>query len=110
MKHFIFDEIRTDLLPLMYVKIHYFFYIFSLNTILYIRSKLRQLHIILQEFSTYLCKKYVFAQCLQNCLNFMKVLYTTAIRSLYRHVICNGPVSCKCNGVGNHAVLGMAIQ
>ena len=27
--------------------------------------------------------------------------YTTAIRSLYRHVVCNGPISCKFNGIGN---------
>ena len=27
--------------------------------------------------------------------------YITAIRSMYRHVMCNGPVSCKANGVGN---------
>ena len=26
--------------------------------------------------------------------------YTIAIRSLYRHVVCNGPVSCKPNRVG----------
>ena len=27
--------------------------------------------------------------------------YTTAISSLYRHVVFNGPVSCKANGAGN---------
>ena len=27
--------------------------------------------------------------------------YTTAIRSLYRHVVCNGPVPCKAYRVGN---------
>ena len=27
--------------------------------------------------------------------------YTTAIRSLFRHMVCNGPVSCKANRVGN---------
>ena len=28
-------------------------------------------------------------------------MYTIAIRSLYRHFVCNGPVSCKANRVGN---------
>ena len=28
-------------------------------------------------------------------------LYNTANRSLYRNVVCNVPVSCKANGVGN---------
>ena len=26
--------------------------------------------------------------------------YTTAIRSLHHHVVCNGPLYCKANGVG----------
>ena len=28
-------------------------------------------------------------------------MYSTANRSLYRHVVCCVPVSCKANGVGN---------
>ena len=34
-------------------------------------------------------------------VSFMSILYTTAIRSLYRHVVCNGPISCEFNGIGN---------
>ena len=34
-----------------------------------------------------------------SCVSFMNI-YTTAIRSLYRHVVCNGPISCKFNGFG----------
>ena len=30
-----------------------------------------------------------------------KHYYTTAFRSLFRHVVSNGTVSCKTNGVGN---------
>ena len=83
METFIFDEFRTELLPLMYVKIDFFFYLFSINceilihfiyALMYIRSRL---HLILQDFSSYvldLCKKCVFLQCLQNCLNLMKIL------------------------------------
>ena len=34
--------------------------------------------------------------------NTPKFLYCSTIRSLYRHVICNVPVSCKSNGDRNH--------
>ena len=32
---------------------------------------------------------------------FNTVFCNTTIRSLYCHVVCNGPVSCKANRVGN---------
>ena len=35
-----------------------------------------------------------------SCVSLMSK-YTTAIRSLYHHVVCNGPTSCKFNGTGN---------
>ena len=35
-----------------------------------------------------------------SCANLMSI-YTTAIRSLYRHVEYKGPISCKFNGIGN---------
>ena len=35
-----------------------------------------------------------------SCVSFMSI-YTSAIRSLYHHVVCNGPISCKFNGIGN---------
>ena len=31
----------------------------------------------------------------------MSVIYSTAKRSLHRHLVCGVPVSCKANGVGN---------
>ena len=35
-----------------------------------------------------------------SCVSFMSI-YTTAIRSLYRQVVCNRTISCKYNGIGN---------
>ena len=35
-----------------------------------------------------------------SCVSLMSI-YTTAIRSLYRHVVCNGPISCEFNVIGN---------
>ena len=37
--------------------------------------------------------------CSRSCVSLS--IYTTAIRSLYRHVVCNGPIFCKFNGIGN---------
>ena len=35
-----------------------------------------------------------------SCVSFISI-YTSAIRSLYRHLVCNGPISCKFNGTGH---------
>ena len=35
-----------------------------------------------------------------SCVSFMSI-HITAIRSLYRHVVCNRPISCKFYGIGN---------
>ena len=43
-----------------------------------------------------------------SCVSFMSI-HTSAIRSLYRHVVCYGPISCKFNGIDKQ-VGGVVIQ
>ena len=58
---------------------------------MYIRSRFRQLYLIIQEFSTELCPliyvKSVFPQCLQNGWNFMKVMYTSMLNFSWRGIM-----------------------
>ena len=35
-----------------------------------------------------------------SCVSFMSI-FTTALRSQFRHLVCNGPISCKFNRIGN---------
>ena len=55
---------------------------------------------ILASFSLVAITVRGFQISIAYCL-FLFFRYITSIRSLYRHVVCNVPVSFKANGVGN---------